>query len=86
MLKDIIMSWRPGATNKFAAEEYERQHIALSLLNISKLYARDTIELFYKPIYREFIQSELESEKSMEGAKVQLAKIFPEFLTNTLKA
>ena len=72
-LTEIIQFWRPGEGNKFAADEYERQHIALALLNLSKLYMSKTIEYFYIPIYREFIQTELTAEKSMEGAKVQLA-------------
>ena len=50
-LQNLINSWRPGSCNKFLADEYERQHIALALLNLSKLYMNRTIDLFYKPIY-----------------------------------
>ena len=69
-LTDILDAWRSGPNNKFVSEEYERQHMALALLNLSKLYLNKTIDYFYKPIYKEFIHTELSSEKSMEGAKV----------------
>ena len=69
-MTNLIYAWRPGDNNKFPADEYERQLIALALLNLSKLYQSRTIELFYLPVYKDFIDFELNAEKSMEGAKI----------------
>lgn len=37
-LQNLLKAWLPGSDKKFIADEYERQHIALALSNLSKLY------------------------------------------------
>ena len=51
----LLQAWLPGENNRYAADEYERQYMALALQNLSKLYQSQTLPLFYVPIYNEFI-------------------------------
>ena len=51
----LLQAWLPGENNRYAADEYERQYMALALQNLSKLYQPQTLPLFYVPIYNEFI-------------------------------
>jgi len=44
--------------------------VALALPNLAKLYQQKTLSLFYVPLYKEFIEGELASEKSQEGSKI----------------
>ena len=69
-LLNLLKAWRPGPDKKFAAEDYERQYMALALANLAKLYQRKTLELFYKPLYQEFVTQELAAEKTLEGSKI----------------
>ena len=51
--------------NRYPAEDYERQYIALALQNLANLYQARTIPLFYEPLYDEFVTQELSaSDKS----------------------
>ena len=52
-LKNLLFAWLKGG--RFLSDEYERQHMALALSNLSKLYQNETITLFYKPVYKKFI-------------------------------
>ena len=86
LLLALLRAWRPGVDKRFEAEEYERQHIALALQNIVKIYGTKTMLLFYEPLYKEFLMQELvdqkPAEKSQENSKVQLAESYHEFLLN----
>lgn len=55
-------------------------HMAMALQNVAIHYTHRTIHLFYEPLYRDFIAQEHDSEKSLAGAKVQLAEVFHEFI------
>ena len=55
-LINLLKAWRPGPSNRFVAEDYEDQHMALALQNLAKLYQAGTLQLFYAPIYKEFIR------------------------------
>jgi len=66
----LVASWRPGPGNRYAGDEYERQHLALALQNLAKLYSSRTIPLFYAPLYKDFVKQELESDKTQEGSKI----------------
>ena len=59
LLLALLRAWRPGVDKRFEAEEYERQHIALALQNIVKIYGTKTMLLFYEPLYKEFLMEEL---------------------------
>jgi hypothetical protein len=47
--------------------------MALALANLAKLYQRRTLELFYTPLYKDFVSQELAAEKTLEGSKIQFA-------------
>ena len=66
LLLALLRAWRPGVDKRFEAEEYERQHIALALQNIVKIYGTKTMLLFYEPLYKEFFMQELVEEKPNE--------------------
>jgi hypothetical protein len=42
----------------------------LALQNLAKLYQAGTLQLFYLPVYKDFIKKELEADKRDEGSKV----------------
>jgi len=70
---NLLSAWYPGPKNRHHAEEYELQHIALALQNLSKLYEAKTIPLFYLPFYKDFVIKELEGDIKQEGSKIQFA-------------
>ena len=45
-------------------------HIAMALQNVSIHYTHRVVKLFYEPYFKNFIATELEAEKSLQGAKV----------------
>lgn len=38
LLLNLLKAWRPGPSNRYEADEFERQHMALALQNLAKLY------------------------------------------------
>jgi len=80
----LLKVWGTGPERRFQAEEYERQHKALALSNLAKLYQYKTLPLFYQPVYKDFVNAELAADKSQEGSKVQLAKVFAGFIEHSL--
>jgi len=91
LLIQLFSSWNaPGVEPKipskysFVINEYERMHLVMSMLDISQIYKAATIELFYIPLYQGLIQNELESDKSLWGAKMQLAEVFHDFILNVI--
>ena len=59
-------------------------HLMMSMQDISHTYKAATIELFYIPLYKGLINSELEGDKSQWGAKMQLAEVFHDFILNVI--
>jgi len=60
--------------------------MALALANLAKLYQHKTLQLFYTPLYQDFVVLELSADKSQEGSKIQFAQVFPALMEHCLKA
>jgi hypothetical protein len=59
--------------------------MALALANLAKLYQQKTLQLFYTPLYQDFVVLELSADKSQEGSKIQFAQVFPALMEHCLK-
>ena len=82
----MLKAWSPGPEKRFIAEDYERQHMALALQNLAKLYKQNTLPLFYQTYYQEFVTKELAAEKVLEGSKIQFAQVYPSFMEHCFQA
>jgi len=52
----------------------------MNLKYLSKLYNKATLKLFYEPCYKNFIASQLDDDKTVYGAKMQIAEVYHEFI------
>ena len=82
-LQSMLSQWVPfegksGPTQK--PDDYELQHVAMGLKYLSKLYNKATLKLFYEPCFKNFISSQLDGDKSVCGAKMQIAEVYHEFI------